>query len=138
MSQEKFAVEVMSRDLGIAREAVFVVERDNLVQQLVAVLDIAPELGCTVSRVPADAPVTPELPEFVAALAEHLRGPRVERPNPSEEDPDGRHWAAGRAALVAQQLGGTAQAFPGFFAVYRKGAREPALVVQYQSAEARN
>jgi hypothetical protein len=52
-------------------------------------------------------------------------------PNPTPRDPDGSIWARNRAAAVAKAIGGFSQLFEGGFAVFRKGQREPALIVQY-------
>ena len=127
----RFCVEVLTKDFGLAREAIFIVDRDHLAEQVADVVAISPHVACTVSRAPAEALITPEWPNFLAELTKHLRGPRIDLPNPSAADPDGKRWAKFRAATVAQEIGGFVQSFPGCFAVYPKGQREPALIVQY-------
>jgi hypothetical protein len=130
----KFCVEVLTKDFGLAREAIFIVDRDHLAEQVADIVAISPHVACTVSRAPAEALITPEWPSFLAGLTEHLRGPRIDLPNPSADDPDGKRWAKRRAAAVAQALGGFVQSFPGCYAVDAKGQREPALIVQYVAA----
>jgi hypothetical protein len=121
----------LTKDFGLAREAIFITDHEHLAERLAAVLAISPHVACTVSSAPAEAAITDCWPAFLAGLAEHLRGPRVDLPNPSARDPDGSIWARTRAAAVAKAIGGFVQPFPGGFAVFRKGQSEPALIVQY-------
>ena len=78
----KFCVEVLTKDFGLAREAIFIVDRDHLAEQVADIVAISPHVACTVSRAPAEALITPEWPSFLAGLTEHLRGPRIDLPNP--------------------------------------------------------
>ena len=62
----KFCVEVLTKDFGLAREAIFIVDRDHLAEQVADVVAISPHVACTVSRAPAEALITPEWPSFLA------------------------------------------------------------------------